>query len=85
MWSPLSLFKTKPKKTDKNYKDTTEVEKNAELIKGIDLKIDSSVQEICEVYNKSAGSTRSALYILLIINILRLNKILVIRQILLTR
>ena len=32
MWSPLSLFKTKPKKTDKNYKDTTEVEKNAELI-----------------------------------------------------
>src|SRR3569833_3396119 len=39
-------------------------------IKGIDLKIDPSVQKICEAYNSSSGSTRSVLYILMLINVL---------------
>lgn len=39
-------------------------------IKGLDLKIDNSIHEICKTSNETAGSTRSVLYILLLINIL---------------
>ena len=48
----------------------TKLAANADLIKGIDLRIDSDIQEICESYNKSSGSTRAVLYVLLVINVL---------------
>jgi hypothetical protein len=39
-------------------------------IRGVDLEIDDSIQKICEASNATSSSTRSVLYILLIINIL---------------
>ena len=44
----------------------------ADLIKGIDLRIDSSIQEICSVYIKSSSSTRGVLYVLLLVSLLSL-------------
>jgi hypothetical protein len=41
-------------------------------IKGLDLKIDGSIQKICEVSNDTSSSTRSILYILVLVNILSL-------------
>jgi len=37
---------------------------------GLDLKIDPAVQKICEIYNQCSGSTRSVMYVLLLVNIL---------------
>ena len=39
-------------------------------IRGVDLEIDGSIQKICEASNATSSSTRSVMYILLIINIL---------------
>jgi len=47
-------------------------ETEADKIKGIDLKIDDSVQHLCEAYNASSGSTRSVIYVLFLINIILL-------------
>lgn len=41
-------------------------------LQGLDLKTDASVQKICENYNSTSGSTRSVLYVLLLINVLAL-------------
>src|ERR1700744_3245513 len=51
-------------------KDSAPQELDADLIKGFNLYIDNSIHQLCEIYNKSAGSTRSVLYVLLVINIL---------------
>ena len=59
-------------KRERTVKHTSENKKDSELIKGIDLRIDPHIQEICKVYNSSSGSTRSVLYVLLLINILSL-------------
>lgn len=45
---------------------------HGDLIKGIDLKIDPSIQEICSVYIKSSSSTRGVLYVLLLVSLLSL-------------
>jgi hypothetical protein len=39
-------------------------------IKGLDLEIDPNIQEVCEISNSSSGSTRSILYVLVLVNIL---------------
>lgn len=39
-------------------------------IKGLDLKIDNSIHEICKTSNETSSSTRTVLYILLLVNIL---------------
>jgi len=41
-------------------------------IKGLDLKVDPSIQQICEASNATSGSTRSVLYVLVLVNILAL-------------
>ncbi len=46
------------------------MEQNSIEIHGLDLKIDQNVHKICEVYNSSSGTTRSTLYVLLLVNIL---------------
>lgn len=40
------------------------------IIQGLDLKTDPGVQKICDAYNSSSGSTRSVLYVLMLINVL---------------
>lgn len=40
--------------------------------RGINLKIDSAVQDLCETSNKSSSSTRSVLYLLVVISIIQL-------------
>ncbi|WPV65405.1 hypothetical protein [Chitinophaga sp. LS1] len=41
-------------------------------VKGLNLDIDKAIDNICEVSNRSSGTTRSILYIYLIVNILSL-------------
>ena len=45
-------------------------------IQGLDLKIDNSIQEICETSNSSSSTTRSVLYVLVIVNVMALVSVL---------
>lgn len=42
---------------------------NIKKIKGLDLKIDATVQKLCDISNNSSSQTRAVLYILVIISI----------------
>lgn len=42
------------------------------LNRGINLKIDSAIQELCETSNRSSSSTRLVLYLLVVISIIQL-------------
>lgn len=45
---------------------------NGYVIKGVDLQIDQHTQVLCETYNRSSGTTRSVLYVLLLVNVITL-------------
>ncbi len=43
---------------------------NTDIVQGIDLKIDSAVEKLCEVSNSTSSSTRSVWYIIVIVSTL---------------
>ena len=71
MWLK-NFFKNLFFKVNLKEESLPEIEKDTEPIRGIDLRIDRSIQEICEVYIKSSSSTRGVLYILLLVSLLSL-------------
>jgi hypothetical protein len=67
----LSLpFLKKQVKTISVNQKLKAIEDEADKIKGLDLRLDDSIQRLCDAYKTGSGATRSVIYVLLVLNIL---------------